>query len=331
VALCATGCGATPRRCTLRRNGARKRQDFEAAALAALLLSLAGMRWQRGHVSPDVIDRRGAGGGGFGLLGILMLLLRSRLGWVGILLALVVLIAYGGSSLLQGTDRPGAVGQGAGSERGPGSEPVQFVSFVLDDAQDVWQRVLAERDQAYQRAKLVLFTDRTSTGCGYGSAATGPFYCPRDRRVYLDLGFFAALERRFGAAGDFARAYVIAHEVGHHVQEQLGTLERVHRAPAAARQGAEGLAVRNELQADCFAGIWANSTGRRDLLEAGDIEEALQAAAAIGDDRIQRAATGTVQPESWTHGSAEQRARWFRRGYDTGVIDACDAFTARRL
>jgi uncharacterized protein len=289
------------------------------------------MRWQRGHKSPDVIDRRGAGRGGVGLLGISMLLLRSRLGWVGVLLALVVLIVYGGSSLLRGGDAPGAVGPGAESQRPARSEAVQFVSFVLDDAQDVWQRVFAERDHAYQRAKLVLYTDRTSTGCGYGSAATGPFYCPRDQRVYLDLGFFAALERRFGAAGDFARAYVIAHEVGHHVQQQVGTLEQVQRASAAAREGAEGLSVRNELQADCFAGIWANSTGRRELLEEGDIEEALQAAAAIGDDRIQRASTGTVQPESWTHGSAEQRARWFRRGYDSGMIDACDAFTARRL
>jgi uncharacterized protein len=288
------------------------------------------MRWQRGHTSRDVIDRRGAGGGGAGLVGILMLLMRSRLGWVGVLIGLVVLIAYGGSSLLGGGDRPGAVGPGAGQapER---SEAVQFVSFVLDDAQNVWQRVLAERDQAYDRAKLVLYTDRTASGCGYGSAATGPFYCPRDERIYLDLGFFSALERRFGAAGDFARAYVIAHEVGHHVQQQLGTLEQVHRAPAARREGAEGLSVRNELQADCFAGIWANSTGRRELLEEGDIDEALQAAAAIGDDRIQRASTGTVQPESWTHGSAEQRARWFRRGYETGMIDACDAFSARRL
>ncbi len=290
------------------------------------------MRWERGHVSPDVIDRRGAGGGaGLGLVHLLMLLFRTRLGWVGIVIGVLVLLAYGGFSYLSGGSAPGLAGDGSRDRAGAPSEAVQFVSFVLDDAQNAWDRKFAERDTRYQRAKLVLFTDRTSTGCGFGSAATGPFYCPRDQRLYLDLGFFAELERRLGAAGDFAQAYVIAHEIGHHVQHQMGTLGRVHSAPRSAQEGAEGLSVRAELQADCFAGIWAHSTANRKLLEAGDIEEALGAAAAVGDDRLQRAATGTVQPESWTHGSAEQRARWFRRGYESGLIDSCDSFTATRL
>ena len=289
-----------------------------------------GMRWTRGHESPDVIDRRGEPGGGAGaagLVGILGLVLRSRFGWAGALLLIVgfVLFQQFGGSLVgeQAPARGPAAAVGARSE----TELVQFVSFVLDDAQQTWQQKFAERGAQYQKTRLVLFSDQTSTGCGYGEAATGPFYCPQDKRVYIDLAFFRELERRLGAPGDFAQAYVIAHEIGHHVQGLLGISDKVHRAPRSAQKGAEGLSVRLELQADCFAGIWASSTQRRALLEQGDVEEGLNAASAIGDDRLQQQSSGRVRPESWTHGSSKQRATWFRRGLERGSIDACDTFS----
>jgi predicted metalloprotease len=286
------------------------------------------MRWERGHQSSDVIDRRGQGGGPAlgGLVGILPLLLRSKFGWIGIVL--ILLVSVGGS--LGGifsrgeqrvADSPGARGTPAENEM------VQFVSFVLDDAQSTFRQQLSTRGQSYKNAKLVLFTDATQTACGYGRAATGPFYCPADERVYIDLGFYRELAERFGAKGDFAQAYVVAHEIGHHVQNILGASDRVHAAPRSQQEGANGLSVRLELQADCYAGVWANSTSRRELLEQGDIEEGLGAAASVGDDRIQRQSGGAVHPESWTHGSAAQRASWFRRGYEAGSIDACDTFT----
>lgn len=287
-----------------------------------------GMRWERGHESSDVIDRRGEGGGPAlgGLIGILPFLLRSKFGWVGIIL--VLLVGVGGSlggifnrGEQRAADAPGARGTPAEKEM------VEFVSFVLDDAQSTFRQQLATRGQSYRNAKLVLFTDATQTACGYGRAATGPFYCPPDERVYIDLGFYRELAERFGAKGDFAQAYVVAHEIGHHVQKTLGASDRVHAAPRSQQEGANGLSVRLELQADCYAGVWANSTSRRELLEKGDIEEGLGAAASVGDDRIQRQSTGTVRPESWTHGSAAQRASWFRRGYEAGSIDACDTFT----
>jgi len=296
------------------------------------------MRWERGHKSPDVIDRRGegrTGGGGLGVLGaVLPLLLRTRYGWIALLLigalglfggGLGGLFGGGGEQRAHGAARPGAAG--------PRSDDamVEFVSFVLDDVQGTWASRFSGRDMPYRNAKLVLFTGATRSGCGTGEAAAGPFYCPADERVYIDLSFYRELEQRFGARGDFAQAYVLAHEVGHHVQHLLGTSDRVHRAPRAQQQGATGLSVRLELQADCLAGVWANATGRRDLLEQGDLEEALVAAAAIGDDRLQRSATGVVHPESWTHGSSEQRSRWLRRGYDAGTLEACDTFSAPAL
>ncbi len=259
------------------------------------------MRWERGHVSPDLIDRRGAGGGGMSGAGVMLLfgLLRSRFGILGVIVALVLFFFMGGLSGILGDsdprragDQPVSAVQGSGSD----SELVQFVAFVLDDAQATWQKKLAESGDTYRNAKLVLFEQRTSSSCGYGSAATGPFYCPADERVYVDLGFFRELTQRFGAPGDFAQAYVIAHEVGHHVQNVLGISERVHRSARSEQQGPAGLSVRLELQADCFAGVWANATRHRNLLEKGDVEEGLGAAAAIGDDRLQRSATGTVEP-----------------------------------
>jgi uncharacterized protein len=296
------------------------------------------MRWDQGYESPDVLDQRGASGGGVGgagLIWLVFMLLRSPLGWVGAMLAIGAFLALGGLRYLTSSEQRQA-GQTAVDGRpaqGKDAELVQFVSFVLDDTQSTWRKEFAEHGLQYRNAKLVLFTGRTpeATGCGYGSAASGPFYCPRDQRVYLDLSFFRELERRFGAPGDFAQAYVIAHEVGHHVQNLLGTSDKVHRSSLAEREGETGLSVRLELQADCFAGVWANATKHRNLLEAGDIEEGLRAAAAIGDDRLQRQAKGTVEPESFTHGSSEQRARWFKRGYDQGSPEACNTFKARAL
>jgi predicted metalloprotease len=245
---------------------------------------------------------------------------------------ILLLVAVGGSF----TDFFGFGGQRAADSKartGPPeqAEMVQFVSFVLDDSQKTWTGLFSQRGEAYRNAKLVLFTGSTQTSCGYGQAATGPFYCPTDQRVYIDLSFYRDLATRFGAQGDFAQAYVIAHEIGHHIQTLRGTSERVHKAPRSQQEGAGGLSVRLELQADCFAGVWAFSSNQRGLLEAGDIDEALGAASAIGDDRIQRQSGGTVQPETWTHGSAEQRARWFKKGYESGNPDTCDTFSSTAL
>jgi predicted metalloprotease len=203
-------------------------------------------------------------------------------------------------------------------------ELVDFVSFVLDDVQSVWQRDLP----GYADAKLVLFRDWVESACGFAQAAMGPFYCPSDQKVYIDLGFYEELRQRFGAPGDFAQAYVLAHEIGHHVQRLTGIEERVRRAQRSSPGAANALSVRMELQADCYAGVWAHSTARRDLLEAGDLEEGLQAAAAVGDDRIQRMSAGRVAPESFTHGSSKQRMGWFQTGFETGDPEACDTFSA---
>lgn len=284
------------------------------------------MRWDRGHESPDVIDRRGdrAPVNMGGMLALLPLLGRSRFGWIVILLIVVVALFGGLGGLFGGGETTGdRAAHGPVQNAKTADEKARFVGFVLDDTQQTWRTMLGPR---YENAKLVLFTGATNTGCGYGRAATGPFYCPTDQRVYIDLSFYDELERRLGAGGDFAQAYVIAHEIGHHVQNLLGTSDKVHDARRSEQTGAEGLSVRLELQADCYAGIWAHSSQNRGLLESGDLEEALGAAAAIGDDRLQKQATGTVQPESWTHGSSAQRARWFRRGYESGSMEACDTF-----
>jgi predicted metalloprotease len=288
------------------------------------------MRWTPGRESDDVIDKRGEqvpGGGGLGgAMAFLPLLLRMRYGW------LILLVVVGFSYF------KGAFGGNTGGDPKPALEsrsggvtdtPAQFVGFVLDDVQKTWDVQLAATTTPYRHAKLVLFTDATRTACGYGQAATGPFYCPTDERVYIDLGFFDELARRLGAKGDFAQAYVIAHEIGHHVQKIRGISQRVEGAPRATLEGASGLSVRLELQADCLAGVWAHFTEQRKVLEAGDLEEALNAAAAIGDDRLQRQSAGTVHPESFTHGTSEQRARWFRQGHDAGNLDGCDTFAAR--
>jgi predicted metalloprotease len=205
---------------------------------------------------------------------------------------------------------------------------VDFVSFVLDDNQAVWAELLPNQ---FQDARLVLFRDQVQSACGFGQAASGPFYCPGDAQVYLDLSFFEELGRRFGAPGDFAQAYVIAHEIGHHIQNLTGVEGRVRQLQRGDPSSANDLSVRMELQADCFAGVWGASASERGLLETGDVDEGLNAASAIGDDRLQKMSTGRVQPESFTHGSSAQRVEWFRRGLQSGDPAACDTFGAGGL
>jgi hypothetical protein len=207
---------------------------------------------------------------------------------------------------------------------------VEFVSFVLDNTQKTWTLILPEQTgKTYRHAKLVLFRDYTQSGCGGAQSATGPFYCPQDERVYLDLGFFDELNRRFGAPGQFAQAYVIAHELGHHVQKLLGIEGKVHQMQESNSREANPLSVKLELQADCFAGVWAHSTQQRGLLEKGDVESALGAASAVGDDRLQKKSTGHVSPESFTHGTSEQRVHWFTTGLNNGTVAACNTFGSR--
>jgi len=284
------------------------------------------MKWQRGYRSSDVVDRRGGMGMASGFLGPLIAI-GSRFGIVGILAAVGLYFAgqafLSGDTSISGTNTSTPERHAVPSSQ---NELVSFVSFVFDDAQKLWEHKLANEGKRYERAKLVLFEDQTSSACGYGSAAVGPFYCPADQRVYIDLGFYRDLARRFGAPGDFAQAYVIAHEVGHHLQGLLGSELRGVDGARRRRDSRSAESVKFELQADCLAGVWAHSTQSRDLLEHGDVEEALGAASAIGDDRLQRQSSGTVNPETFTHGSSEQRVHWFRRGFAAGRMDACDTF-----
>ncbi|HVH17619.1 MAG TPA: neutral zinc metallopeptidase [Myxococcota bacterium] len=292
------------------------------------------MKWTRGGRSKNLEDRRAEGGPmGMGMPGGIRLPGRMGLGGLVLLVGVAWLLGINPLSLLSGMaggggqlevpTGPSGVSAPGPLETSPGEEEqVDFVSFVLDDTQQTWSRLM----QGYSDAQLVLFRNAVQSGCGYAPAAAGPFYCPRDQKVYVDLGFFDELRSRFGAEGDFAQAYVLAHEIGHHVQNQLG-IERTLRAQQNANPGqANALSVRMELQADCLAGVWAHSTARRDLLEAGDIEEGLAAASAVGDDRIQEMATGEVRPEAFTHGSSEQRVTWFRRGFESGDPNVCDTF-----
>jgi hypothetical protein len=283
------------------------------------------MRWTPGGRSADLEDRRGQGGGGGLRLG------GGKLGIGGfIVLAILSIIFRRNFFALVGAG-PDTSGQTTVNGTPPPTTPeeekmIQFVSFILDDVQDTWQKEFQKDGQSYQRAKLDLFTDSVESGCGYAQTAMGPFYCPVDQKAYIDLGFYKELKDRFGAPGDFAQAYVLAHEIGHHVQHELGIDQKVRAAQERDPDRANELSVRLELQADCFAGIWAHSTQQRNILEEGDIDEALNAASAVGDDRIQQQATGSVNPETWTHGSAKQRTQWFRTGYDSGDVNRCDTF-----
>jgi predicted metalloprotease len=239
------------------------------------------------------------------------------------------------SVLLQGGDGSFVPPQSEQQAPAPqaNDQQAQFVSVVLADTEDTWKPIFAASGQNYVEPKLVLFSGAVNSACGFAQAAVGPFYCPSDMKVYIDLSFYNDLKNRIGAPGDFAQAYVVAHEVGHHVQRLIGVLERAQRAKQNASEAqANAIQVRVELQADCFAGVWAHHADRaRGVVEPGDIDEALNAAAAIGDDRLQRRSRGYVSPESFTHGTSEQRSRWFRRGFEQGKLGACDTFAAGQL
>lgn len=301
------------------------------------------MRWKDLQRSDNIEDRRGEGGGlplggaAAGapmLLRFLPLLLRTRIGrYILLIGAAVVGVSHflginllgtllgGGSTVTQSASSGGQISQ-AQLELG------DFVAAVLGDTERTWHQIYRAAGSEYREPKLVLFSGRVNSACGSASSAMGPFYCPGDQKVYIDLSFYQDLKQRHGAPGDFAQAYVIAHEVGHHVQNLMGTSTKVHQAKQrVSKAEANQLSVRLELQADCYAGLWAHSAANeRNLLEQGDLEEALTAASAIGDDRLQKQATGRVVPDSFTHGSSEQRVRWFSRGYESGDIAECNTF-----
>jgi uncharacterized protein len=277
------------------------------------------MRWTPGGRSRNIEDLRGQRGFSIG----------KGMGLGGTIIVLILGLLFGGD-IFSGGGGPGvpttATETGAIEETPEEARLVEFVSYVLDDAQRVWSEILPKYGGQYREAKLVLFRDYVQSACGTGQSAMGPFYCPVDEKIYIDLGFYDALKERFGAPGDFAQAYVITHEIGHHVQNVTGTAGEVRQMQQARPGQANALSVRLELQADCYAGIWAHSTSQRQILEQGDLEEALGAAAAIGDDRIQSQSGGGVSPESFTHGTSEQRARWFRRGMESGDPRTCSTF-----
>jgi predicted metalloprotease len=292
------------------------------------------MLWKKGRRSDNVVDARGEGGGGGGM----------RIGGKGLSLTAVVLIV--GFGLLTGQDPMQILGQLTGQMSEQSAAPTQrqappandpqadFVRSILGDTEDTWQQMFQQSGKQYKDPKLVLFSGQVNSACGYATAATGPFYCPADQQVYLDMSFFREMEQRFAAAGDFAQAYVIAHEIGHHVQTLLGVSDQVQAARQRGQrmEGANGLLVRQELQADCLAGVWANHAQKRlNWLEPGDVEEALNAANAIGDDRLQQKSQGRVVPDSFTHGTSAQRERWFKAGFTQGQVNQCDTFNSKAL
>lgn len=287
------------------------------------------MRWNPGASRENIEDRRGqrGGRGGFGLP-------IGRLGIGGVLLLLVLSFVFKTNffALLGGGGGVPATSQAPVASTPEEERMVDFVSAVFNDVQSTWEQQFSASGGAYRTARLVLFRDGTQSSCGYGAAAMGPFYCPADEKAYIDLGFYEELKSRFGAPGDFAQAYVLAHEIGHHVQHVLEIDQKVRQLQEANPRQANELSVRMELQADCFAGVWGHATAqRRDLsegviLDPGDVEEALTAAAAIGDDRIQQQSGRGVNPETWTHGSSDQRVQWFRVGMETGNPERCDTF-----
>lgn len=306
------------------------------------------MRWRGRRQSSNVDDQRysspssagGLGGGGGGLLRLLPLALRF-LGFKGTLVAALGIAAF---MFFSGGDLGSLLGGGGMSARSPqapaarqGSaaeaELVQFVKVVLADTEDTWHLLFQQMGKRYREPRLVLFRNAVKTGCGIGKAAMGPFYCPADNKVYLDLSFYDELRGRHDAPGDFAQAYVIAHEIGHHVQTLLGISGKVQQARARVNEVAGNrLSVKQELQADCFAGIWAHHADRsRELLEQGDFEEGLSAASAIGDDRLQKQARGYVTPDSFTHGTSQQRVRWFTTGFESGSVASCNTFEAASI
>lgn len=298
------------------------------------------MKWQRGRRSSNIEDERSNGSSGSGG----MRLSGGKISIAGI----VMVVAFGLLTkqdpmqiLSQVLGQLGGGGNVTSQSSAPSASPSQvdhsrdeFISTVLGDTEDTWTTIFKQQGKTYQPPKLVLFSGSVSSGCGYASAAVGPFYCPADQKLYLDTSFFAEMRSRFKVGTDFAQAYVIAHEVGHHVQHLLGIDSQVNQAvrQGASREGANGLSVRQELQADCYAGVWGHQAeSRYNWLEPGEIEDALKAADAIGDDNLQRQGQGRVVPDSFTHGTAEQRVRWFKVGFDSGDMTRCDTFSAKQL
>jgi len=315
------------------------------------------MRWRKGRRSSNIEDRRSAGAsggfgrgfrlpGGFGRGmrfpgsrhggGLSRGVRRGGIGGVGLIIVVVIFMLFGGDL---GNLFGGAISTGPTSSYTQRTQPMQptsqggdladFVSVILADTEDTWHALFGRMDRTYREPTVVLFSGQVRSACGFATAATGPFYCPGDQKVYVDLSFYRELRDRLGAPGDFAQAYVIAHEIGHHVQNLLGILPQVHDLRGrVSRTESNQLSVMLELQADCFAGVWAHHADKaRNILEAGDIEEGLGAASAIGDDRLQRQAGGYVTPDSFTHGSSAQRVHWFRQGLETGNLNACDTFS----
>ncbi|HSC46209.1 MAG TPA: neutral zinc metallopeptidase [Candidatus Acidoferrum sp.] len=283
------------------------------------------MKWTPGGPSQDVEDRRdeGGGGGGFQFGGM-----HLGIGGALILLVLSVVFKQNFFALLGGGGSSSPAVSQPDPRRDQEEQPmVQFISFVLDDTQKTWDQLLPQQaGRPYRHAKLVLFRNYTQSGCGGAESATGPFYCPQDEKVYIDLGFYDELRQRFGAPGQFAQAYVLAHEIGHHVQKIVGIESRVRQMQSRDPRAENEVSVRMELQADCLAGVWAHSTQQRNLLEQGDVQSALGAAAAVGDDRLQKMSTGHVSPDSFTHGSSAQRMQWFQKGFESGTIAGCNTF-----
>jgi len=282
------------------------------------------MLWQGRRQSSNVEDVRRSGGKGLAIGG----------GIGGIIFVVAFLLLGGDPQVLMESAPPGQVSpQAQVDPNAPPDELSRFVAVVLADTEDAWNEIFRKMGRKYEEPKLVLFAGQTRSGCGHASGASGPFYCPQDGRVYIDLSFYRMLQERFGAPGDFAQAYVIAHEVGHHVQNLLGISGQVQAARGRVSEAEYNqLSVRLELQADFFAGVWAHHADRaKGVVESGDIEEALRAASAIGDDNLQRRTKGRVVPDSFTHGSSEQRVRWFRKGYETGDIRQGDTFSATNL
>jgi len=293
------------------------------------------MKWRGRGGGGRIEDRRGAGGGLGG--GGIPLPMGKAGGGLGLIIALVIFLLFGGG--LPGGGGGLGVDPGTGQfeqapapteeelQQAPADDPAKFVDFVAGDVDATWKKLFADSGKTYEPPIIVLYDSQVSTACGNAPSTVGPFYCPRDRKVYLDLPFMEQLQQRLGANGDFAQAYIIAHEIGHHVQNLLGVMDDVNLAQQENPDEANELSVRLELQADCLAGIWAHSAVRQeDLLETGDLEEAMTAAAAVGDDRIQKQSGGEVNPDTFTHGTGEQRVTWFKNGFESGVPSGCDTF-----
>lgn len=302
------------------------------------------MEWRGRRESTNIEDRRGAGGGlgggfggprmsmgGGGGLGIGAIAVILIVGWIAGVNPIDLLSQMeGGAPISTSGGLDG--GQTTGKVGTPTDDDGQFVATVLADTETTWHDIFGKAGQTYEDPTLVIFDGGTQSACGFAQTAQGPFYCPNDRKVYIDLAFYRELQDRFHAPGDFAEAYVIAHEIGHHVQNLIGTLGKVDAERQRSNESdSNALSVRIELQADCYAGIWARDEEKRGFLDVGDIDEALNAAAAVGDDRLQKESQGYVVPDSFTHGTSEQRSRWFKRGYNGGTLDACDTFGAANL